>query len=81
MKIVSQGFLFIVFSTLCSAMAFAQCGGGGENPCPDSPDGGPTVLPPPGLSIDKNIFILFSVAILFGIYIVYRNNIKTKNPI
>ncbi|MFQ3174227.1 MAG: hypothetical protein ACI8W0_001341, partial [Flavobacterium sp.] len=37
--------------------------------------------PPPGLDIDQHIFILFSVAILFGIYIIYRNNLKRKNPI
>jgi hypothetical protein len=34
--------------------------------------------PPPGTPIDENIFILFSAAVLLGIYIIYRNNLKKK---
>ncbi|MGO4817384.1 hypothetical protein [Flavobacterium sp. W22_SRS_FP1] len=37
--------------------------------------------PPPGLPVDENIFVLFSVAILLGTFIIYKNNLKAKNPI
>jgi hypothetical protein len=42
---------------------------------------GLTPPPPPGLPIDENIFLLVGIAILFGIYIINKNNLKTKNPI
>jgi hypothetical protein len=71
MKLVSQRLLFIIFITLCGTFAFSQ----GGPPAPAPPP------PPPGLLIDENIFILFSLAILSGIYIIYKNNLKTKNPI
>lgn len=34
--------------------------------------------PPPHLSIDENIFIVVLIALLFGIYIIYNNRLKTK---
>jgi hypothetical protein len=37
--------------------------------------------PPPGLPIDENLYILLLIAVLFGIYIIYRHNLKTKTPI
>lgn len=37
--------------------------------------------PPPGLPIDENIYVIVLFAILFGIYIIYRHNLKTKTPI
>ncbi|MFV8345254.1 hypothetical protein [Flavobacterium sp. ZB4P13] len=37
--------------------------------------------PPPGLPIDENIFVLLIIALLFGIYIIYRHYIKTKTTI
>ncbi len=36
--------------------------------------------PPPGLPIDDNIYMLLLIAFLFGIFIIYKNNIKTKTP-
>ncbi|WP_290864484.1 hypothetical protein [Flavobacterium sp.] len=36
---------------------------------------------PPGLPIDENIFVLVIGAILLGIYIIYRHQLKTKAPI
>ena len=37
--------------------------------------------PPPHLSIDENIFIVVLIALLFGIYIIYNNRLKTKTSI
>lgn len=71
MKLVSQRLLFIILITLCDTLAFSETP---PTPAPPPP-------PPPGLPVDENIFILFSVAILLGTYIIYRNNLKTKNPI
>lgn len=34
--------------------------------------------PPPGFPIDDDIFVLVIVAILFGIYIICRHQLKTK---
>ncbi|WP_165929963.1 hypothetical protein [Flavobacterium caseinilyticum] len=34
--------------------------------------------PPPGLPINENIFILMTIAILFGIYIIYKHKLKEK---
>ncbi|MGO4820239.1 MULTISPECIES: hypothetical protein [unclassified Flavobacterium] len=42
-------------------------------------DDGPQ--PPPGLPIDENIFVLFFMAILFGIYITYKYNSKQKTSV
>ena len=33
-----------------------------------------------GLPIDENIYMIVLFAILFGIYIIYRHNLKTKTP-
>jgi hypothetical protein len=89
MKIVSQRFLFIVFSTLCSAMAFAQdcggvdqpacCGGVDQPACPPGPPTPGPPPPPPGLPIDENIMILVVIALLFGIYIIYKHSVKRKD--
>ncbi|NDP28452.1 MAG: hypothetical protein GZ087_13665 [Flavobacterium sp.] len=36
--------------------------------------------PPPGLPIDDNLFILSIIAVLFGVYIIYKYQLKTKTP-
>ena len=36
---------------------------------------------PPGLPIDENICFLVIIAIMFGIYIIYRKQLKTKAPV
>jgi hypothetical protein len=68
MKIVSEKYIVILLLLVCGSVAYAQ---------PPPPPGEDV----PVVSIDENIFILFSVAILFGVYIIYKNNLKTKNPI
>ncbi len=49
-------------------------------PTPPMP-GGKKPPPPPGLSIDDDILVLLAIAILFGIYIICRYQLKTKAPI
>jgi hypothetical protein len=45
------------------------------------PPNGKKPPPPPGLPIDDNLFILLLVAILLGIYIIYKyHKLKTKTP-
>ncbi len=83
MKYLLNKYYFLAFFLFGVLRAFAD---GPDPPPPNKPvaaaaDGTPLLPPPPGLSIDENVFILFSVAILFGIYIVYRNNLKAKSPI
>jgi H+/gluconate symporter-like permease len=36
--------------------------------------------PPPGLPIDMGIYLVFILALLYGIYIIYNHNIKQKTP-
>ena len=53
------------------------------SPKPPPPDGKEYIPPPPGefLPIDENIFILMTVALLFGIYIIYKHKLKQKTTI
>lgn len=70
--IVSRFFILIV--TLFGVMdAFAA-------PYPPAP-GAKRPPPPPGLPIDENILFLLIMAILFGIYIIGKHQLKTKAPI
>ncbi|WP_348813114.1 hypothetical protein [Flavobacterium maritimum] len=41
----------------------------------------PSLAGPPGWPIDENIFFLLIVALLLGIYVIYKNKLKTKAPI
>lgn len=70
--------LFIFLIGMCNGYAGDSIEEGPPEP-PASLDATPP--PPPGLSINENIYILFSVALLFGIYIIYKNNLKVKSPI
>ena len=36
---------------------------------------------PPGLPIDENIIALILISLVFGIYIIYNHNVKTKTPV
>lgn len=82
MKDLQNKYYFLAFFLFGVLSAFAD---GPDPPPPNKPvaaaaDGFPPP-PPPGLAIDENIFVLLSIAILFGIYIIYKNNIKAKSPI
>lgn len=70
MKIVQKNalcFILLFFSIIAK--------GGPPSPTYRTP---PT---PPLLPIDENIYIVMIIALLFGIYIIYNNRLKTKTPI
>lgn len=52
--------------------------GNGSGLGPPSPTGKKKPPPPPGLPIDDSIIVLFILALIFGIYIIYTNKIKAK---
>jgi hypothetical protein len=79
MKVVSDKFSLLLVFLLGTMYAFA---GNADGPPAPSPNGR---LPPPPPSvaapIDENIVILMIMALLFGIYIIYIDALKTKTPI
>lgn len=49
---------------------------------PPPPNNQKQMAPPlPGLAIDDNIYLLILITMLFGVYIIYKHTLKTKNPI
>lgn len=50
-------------------------------PHPPSPGAKTNVPPPPGVPIDDNICGLVMIALLFGMYVVFKYPLKTKAPI
>jgi len=49
-------------------------------PHPPSP-GSKKPPSPPGLSISEDIFIVFIIALLYGLYVIFRHKFKIKTPI
>ena len=45
-------------------------------PNPPPPNNGKAPPPPPGLPIDENITVLLISAVLFGMYVILKNNQK-----
>ncbi|TDE54956.1 hypothetical protein [Flavobacterium sp. GT3P67] len=74
MKIFKNIFFIIIIFLFGIMDVFA-------GPTPPNPFGKKKPPPPPGLPIDENICILMIIALLFGIYIIYNNMLKTKTPI
>ena len=37
--------------------------------------------PPPGMPLDTNLVFLIALAIVLGMYLIYKNSLNTKNPI
>lgn len=73
MRTIASKFFFVTIYLLGVTMAFAA---------PKPPQPGYKKPPsPPGLSIDENISVLVIMAILLGIYMIYRHQLKTKVPI
>ena len=73
MKFIANKYLFILTYLIGTSNTLAK---------PNPP--APTFKkppPPPGLPIDENLYVLLVIAVLFGIYIIYRHNLKTKTPI
>lgn len=70
MKIIVNKFLMTLICLMGISNAFAK---------PNPP--APTFKkppPPPGLPIDENIYVFLLIAVLFGIYIIYKHNIKNR---
>ncbi|MDD5149671.1 MAG: hypothetical protein PHC28_04230 [Flavobacterium sp.] len=73
MKTIANRLIFLSIYLLGVAIAFGA-------PSPPSP-GAKRPPPPPGLPIDENLYIVFIIALLFGIYIIYKYQLKIKKPI
>ncbi len=73
MKTIADKLFFVIIYLLGVTIAFAA-------PNPPSP-GSKKPPSPPGLPIDENLSVLIAMAILFGIYIIYSYQSKTKAPI
>ena len=69
---VSKFFIAIVYP-LGVAIAFAA-------PHPPSP-GFKKPPSPPGLPINEDIFIVFIIALLYGLYAIFRHKLKTKTQV
>lgn len=78
MKIIANKFFIIIICLFGVLDVYST-------PTPPSPTGksavGGAPPPPPGMPIDENIFGLIIIAILFGIYIIYRYQLKVKTPL
>jgi hypothetical protein len=96
MKITSKRFLLTVLLLFCCVAAFPMDDGdpGVDGPpqCPCGTSNGPGASggnPPPPVGeclpcpvpIDESIMTLVVIALVGGIYIIHRNNLKAKNPI
>jgi hypothetical protein len=73
MKTIVDRFFILIVTLLGVMNAFAA-------PSPPMP-GAKRPPPPPGLPIDENILFLLIIAIVFGIYIICKHQLKTKAPI
>jgi len=73
MKTIASKFIFVTLYLLGVTIAFAA-----PKPPPPNYKKPPS---PPGLPIDENISVLVIMALLFGIYMIYRHQLKTKAPI
>jgi ABC-type antimicrobial peptide transport system permease subunit len=84
MRVLSDKlFLFIGF---LMGTLYVIAGSGGGPPAPNpagKSNGAMDGLPPspPGTPIDENLIILLIIALLFGIYVIYKDRLKTKSPI
>jgi hypothetical protein len=83
MKIVVKKF-FLLFAFLLGAIC--AIAGNSKNPPTPNPYGKSAAVPigpigPIGLPIDDNSLMLLIVALLFGIYIIYKRTIKEKASI
>ena len=73
MKTIANKLIFVTIYLLGVTIAFAE-----PKPPPPNYKKPPS---PPGLPIDENISVLIIMAILLGIYIIYKHQLKTKAPI
>ena len=73
MKTIKSKFFFIIICLLGVMQTFAA-----PNPPQPNKTNDP---PPPGLPIDTDIYLVFIFALLYGIYIIYNHQLKTKTQI
>jgi hypothetical protein len=73
MKIFSKKNFFVIFSVFSGITVFAA-----DPPEPLPTDNGPGPPPPVGLPIDQGLFVLLLIALLYGIYVIYRFRSKVK---
>ena len=73
MKTMAIKFLITIIYLLGVTIVFAA-------PHPPSP-GFKKPPSPPGLSINEDIFIIFIIALLYGLYAIFRHKLKVKTPI
>ena len=69
---------FVVLATFM--LGFVNVFAAPDPPMPNGRNQG-TPPPPPGLPIDENLPVLLIIAILFGMYIIYNQNLKIKKSI
>jgi hypothetical protein len=85
MKIIAKRFLLTGLLLLFWTQVFAE--GPDICPCGEDKGNGSDPPPPPGqclpcpIPIDESVMVLVVVALVFGLYIVHKNNLKAKNPI
>lgn len=72
MRIIVKKFFIVMISMLFVLNAYSA-------PNPPMP-GGKKPPPPPGLPIDDGLYIVFIIVLLYGIYIIYNHQLKTKTP-
>lgn len=72
MKNFKSTFFYIFIYLLGIAPVFAA-------PNPPSP-GGKKAPTPPGLPIDNDVLLLITIAVLYGIYIIFKFRSKQKTP-
>lgn len=76
MKTIKSRVFFILVCLFEVMQTFAA-----PNPPQPNPNKTTDDPPPPGLPIDTGIYVFFILALLYGIYIIYIHNQKTKTPI
>lgn len=72
MRIIVKKFFIVIISMLSVLNLYSA-------PNPPMP-GGRKPPPPPGLPIDDGLYIVFIIALLYGSYIIYNYQFKTKTP-
>lgn len=76
MKNKTVSFRITILCLFLNAMVYSA-------PPPPPPPPAPTDGPPPplGFPIDENIMVVVVLAVIFGLYIVYKHHLKQKTPI